>query len=72
MMAYKMYPPCTLMEYHRIEQDQEVPMHLIRGTAEEEWGDDAFEIMRTTADDDRLNLSDIGNGNLIIIIFYID
>ncbi len=51
MMAYRMCPPCTLMEYYLIEEDQEVPMHFMRGTAEEVWGNDAIEIMQTTAED---------------------
>jgi hypothetical protein len=39
------------MEYYQIEQDQEAPTHFMRGTAEEVWGYDAFEIMWMTAED---------------------
>jgi hypothetical protein len=50
MMVYRMCPPCTLMEYYQIEQDQEAPTHFMKETAEEVWGNDAFEIMRRTAE----------------------
>ncbi len=51
MMAYGMCPPCTMMEYYQIEQAQEAPMHFMRGPVEEVWGNDAFETMRTAAED---------------------
>ncbi len=50
MMAYGMCPPCTAMEYYQMEPER-MPMHLMRGMAEEVWGDDIFEVMRMAAED---------------------
>ncbi len=50
MMAYGMCPPCTAMEYYQMEPER-MPTHVMRGTTEEVWGDNIFEVMRTTAED---------------------
>ncbi len=41
---------CTPMEYYRMETEK-MPIYFMRGTVEEVWRDDIFEVMRMTAED---------------------
>jgi len=50
LIAYGMCPPCPLQEFYQLTPENQ-PTHFMRGTAEETWGTDTHEVMRTTAAD---------------------
>ncbi len=53
IMAFGMCPPCTLQEFYHPDTELPHPTHFMRGTAEENWGEDVdpYGVMRTTAAD---------------------
>ena len=50
LIANGMSPPVELMQYHQMNPTTQ-PTHFMQGTHTEVWGDDAFEVMHTTATD---------------------
>ena len=50
LIVYRMCPPVELMQYCQMDPATQLT-HFMRGTHTEVWGDDAFEVMHTTAAD---------------------
>ena len=50
LITYGMCPPVELIQYYQMDPVTQ-RTHFMRGTHTEDWGDDVFKVMHTTAAD---------------------
>jgi hypothetical protein len=69
-IAYRMCPPIELMEYYQMDPAK-APIHFMRGTATEVWGNGYFKTMRSSAADwNRKNCIDLETSLSFSFLFF--